>query len=78
MNMLDYICKQGFNLISVNYCFDPKYKSPAQIIRYNQVLDYLNKHSTELHLNMNKVVLAGSSGGAIYISQWATLLTIVW
>ena len=55
--------------------FCPKYKYPAQIIQYNQVLDYLNKHSTELHLNMNKVVLAGSSGGAIYISQWATLLT---
>jgi len=75
MHMLDYICKKGFNLISVNYCFAPKYRYPAQIIQYDQVLDYLNKHATELNLNMNNVVLAGSSGGAIYTTQWTMLLT---
>ena len=75
MHMLDYICKKGFNLISVNYCFAPKYRYPAQILQYDQVLDYLNKHATELNLNMNNVVLAGSSGGAIYTTQWTMLLT---
>ena len=29
MHMLDYICKKGFNLISVNYCFASKYRYPA-------------------------------------------------
>ena len=75
MHMFDYIYKQGFNFISVNYCFAPKYRYPAQIIQYNQVLDYLNKHASELNLNMNNVVLAGSSGGAIYTTQWTMLLT---
>lgn len=75
MHMLDYICKKGFNLINVNYCFAPKYRYPAQILQYDQVLDYLNKHATELNLNMNNVVLAGSSGGAIYTTQWTMLLT---
>ena len=73
--MFDYIYKQGFNFISVNYCFAPKYRYPAQIIQYNQVLDYLNKHASELNLNMNNMVLAGSSGGAIYTTQWTMLLT---
>ena len=73
--MLDYICKKGFNLISVNYCFAPKYRYPAQIIQYDQVWDYLNKYATELNINMNNVVLAGSSGGAIYTTQWTMLLT---
>ena len=73
--MFDYIYKQGFNFISVNYCFAPKYRYPAQIIQYDQVLDYLNKHASELNLNMNNVVLAGSSGGAIYTTQWTMLLT---
>ena len=68
---LRYICliifaNNGFNFISVNYCFAPEYRYPAQILQYDQVLDYLNKHSAELHLNMNNVILAGSSGGAIY------------
>ena len=75
MHMFDYICKQGFNFISVNYCFAPAYRYPAQILQYDQVLDYLNKHSAELNLNMNKVILAGSSGGAIYTTQWTMLLT---
>ena len=75
MHMFDYIYKQGYNFISVNYCFAPKYRYPAQIIQYDQVLDYLNKHASELNLNMNNVVLAGSSGGAIYTTQWTMLLT---
>ena len=75
MHMFDYICKKGFNFISVNFCFAPTYRYPAQILQYDQVLDYLNKHSTELNLNMNKVILAGSSRGAIYTTQWAMLLT---
>ena len=75
MHMFDYICKQGFNFISVNYCFAPEYRYPAQILQYDQVLDYLKKHSAELHLNMNNAILAGSSGGAIYTTQWTMLLT---
>ena len=35
MHMFDYIYKQGFNFISVNYCFAPKYRYPAQIIQYD-------------------------------------------
>ena len=73
--MFAYIYKQGFNFISVNYCFAPKYRYPAQIIQYDQVLEYLNNHSKELNLNMSNVVLAGTSGGAIYTTQWAMLLT---
>ena len=59
----------------MNYCFAPEYRYPAQILQYDQVLDYLNKHSAELHRNMNNVILARSSGGAIYTTQWTMLLT---
>ena len=55
MHMLDYICKQGFNFISVNYCFAPEYRYPAQILQYDQVLDYLHKHSAELHLRRSYI-----------------------
>ena len=59
MHMFGHICKQGFNFISVNYCFAPEYRYPAQIVQYDKCLDYLNKHASELHLNMNNVVLGG-------------------
>lgn len=73
--LYEYIRSQGFNFISVNYCFAPEYRYPCQILQYDQTLDYLNKHAEELHLNMNNVVLGGSSGGAVYTSQWAMILT---
>ena len=73
--LYEYIRSQGFNFISVNYCFAPEYRYPCQILHYNQALDYLNTHAEELHLNMDNVVLGGSSGGAVYTSQWVMLLT---
>ena len=36
MHMYDYICKQGYNFISANYCFAPEYRYPAQILQYDQ------------------------------------------
>ena len=69
MYMLDYIYKKGYNLISVNYCFSPQYRYPIQIIQCLQSLDYLNKHASELHLNMNKIILGGESAGAVISSQ---------
>lgn len=74
-DLYDGFCKAGFNFVNVNYAFATEYIYPSQILQYNQALDYLNKHSKELHLNMNNVVIGGSSGGAVYTSQWAMILT---
>lgn len=69
------LCKHGFNFGNVNYCFATEYRYPCQILQYDQALAYLNEHAEELHLDMSNVVLGGSSGGAVYTSQWAMLLT---
>ena len=74
-HLYDFICRQGYNFISANYCFAPDYRYPCQILQYDQAMAYLNAHAEELHLDMSRVVLGGGSGGAVYTSQWAMLLT---
>lgn len=71
----DDLCQNGFNFVNVNYCFAPEYRYPCQILQYDQALAYLNEHAEELHLDMDNVILGGGSGGAVYTSQWAMVLT---
>lgn len=74
-HLYNHMCKEGFNFVTVNYAFAPEYRYPVQILQYDQALAYLDAHAEELHLDMDNVVLGGSSGGAVYTSQWAMVLT---
>ncbi len=61
-------CKRGFNVVSVNYCFAPEYKAPAQIVQFNEALDFLNANSGNLGIDTDRIVLMGSSAGANFIA----------
>ncbi len=58
------LAKRGFNVISVNYCFATEYRAPAQIRQFNGLLGFLMQNADELNLDMNSVILMGSSAGA--------------
>lgn len=58
------LAQRGYNVVSVNYCFAPNYKAPAQIIQYNEMLAFLDKNADRLNLDMDNVVLMGGSAGA--------------
>lgn len=74
-DLLDELCLSGFNVVSLNYCFAPEYRYPCQILQLDGALKYLREHARELGLDMENVVLAGSGTGAVYVSQWAAILT---
>ena len=73
--LLDDICTDGFNLVNIDYVLVPEYHFPEPLIQANMAFDYLMKHKDEYHLDMDRIVIMGSSAGAIITSQRGSIIT---
>jgi len=73
--LLDDICAEGFNLVNIDYVLVPEYHFPDPLIQANEAFRFLTDHADEYHLNMDRVVIMGSSAGAIITSQLGSLIT---
>lgn len=73
--LLDDICAEGFNLVNIDYVLVPEYHFPDPLIQANEAFRFLMEHSEEYHLDMSRVVLMGSSAGAIMTSQLGSVIT---
>ena len=73
--LLDDICTEGFNLVNIDYVLVPEYHFPAPLIQANEAFQFLIDHADEYHLDMDRVVIMGSSAGAIMTSQLGSIIT---
>ena len=73
--LLDDICEEGFNLVNIDYVLVPEYHFPDPLVQANEAFRFLMDHSEEYHLDMNRVVIMGSSAGAIMTSQLGSVVT---
>lgn len=73
--LLDDICSEGFNLVNIDYVLVPEYHFPDPLVQANEAFRFLMDHSEEYHLDMNRVVIMGSSAGAIMTSQLGSVVT---
>ena len=73
--LLDDICAEGFNLVNIDYVLVPEYHFPDPLIQANEAFRFLTEHSEEYHLDLNRVVIMGSSAGAIMTSQLGSVIT---
>lgn len=73
--LLDDICAKGFNLVNIDYVLVPEYHFPDPLIQANEAFRFLLEHSDEYHLDMDRVVIMGSSAGAIMTSQLGSIIT---
>lgn len=73
--LLDDICAEGFNLVNVDYALVPDYRFPVPLIQGNEALLFLLGHAEEYHLDMERVIIMGSSAGAIMASQMGSIIT---
>ena len=73
--LLDDICAEGFNLVNIDYVLVPEYHFPDPLIQANEAFRFLMEHSEEYHLDMSRVVIMGSSAGAIMTSQLGSVIT---
>ncbi len=74
-SLLDDICSEGFNLVNIDYALVPEYHFPTPVIQANEAFLFLMDHAEEYHLNMEQIVIMGSSAGAIITSQIGSVIT---
>lgn len=73
--LLDSLVLEGYNLVNVDYALVPDYHFPVPVYQMNQAINYLIENSEELGLDMNNVVVMGSSAGAIMAAQYGAILS---
>ena len=73
--LLDDICAEGFNLVNIDYVLVPEYHFPEPLLQVNEAFQFLMEHAEEYHLDMDHVVIMGSSAGAIITSQLGSIIT---
>lgn len=73
--LLDDICAEGYNIVNVDYALVPDCHFPIPLIQANRAFTYIQDHADEYHLNMNNIVIMGSSAGAIMTSQLGSIIT---
>ncbi|MGV3080392.1 alpha/beta hydrolase [Streptococcus sp. 32226D021BW] len=72
--LIDDIVSKGYNVVNVDYALVPDHHFPTPVIQMNQAIAYIMEHAEEYHLNMDNVVLMGSSAGAIMVAQYGSVL----
>ncbi|HFI0724788.1 TPA: alpha/beta hydrolase [Streptococcus suis] len=72
--LIDDIVSKGYNVVNVDYALVPDHHFPTPVIQMNQAIAYIKEHAAEYHLNMDNVVLMGSSAGAIMVAQYGSVL----
>lgn len=73
--LLDDICAQGYNIVNVDYGLVPDCRFPVPLIQANRAFAYMMEHQKEYHLNMDNIIIMGSSAGAIMTSQLGSIIT---
>ena len=73
--LLDDLCAQGYNIVNVDYALVPDYRFPVPLQQISQAIRFIAAHQDEYHIDMDNVVLMGSSAGAIMTAQYATVLS---
>jgi acetyl esterase/lipase len=74
-SLLDDICAAGYNVVNVNYGLVPDCHFPVPVIQANQALAWCDSHADEYGLDMDDVIIMGSSAGAIMASQLGAVIT---
>lgn len=68
------ICAQGYNIVNVDYALVPDYHFPVPLIQMNMALRFIEENKDKYHINMDKIILMGSSAGAIMTAQYGTII----
>lgn len=69
------LAARGFTTVSINYSLAPEKEYPTQIRQVNDALAYLTKNADQLHIDPDKLFLAGDSAGANIAAQVAVVTT---
>jgi acetyl esterase len=74
-NYLKILAARGFAVVSVNYTLAPEKQYPTPILQLNDALDYLQQNAKRLHIDPERIILAGDSAGSQIVAQMANIIT---
>ncbi len=69
------LCAQGYNIVNVDYALVPDYHFPVPLIQMNQAIRFIEENKDKYHINMDNIVLMGSSAGAIMTAQFGAIVS---
>lgn len=72
--VFDRIVEQGYAFVNVNYALVPEYHFPTPVLQLDEALAFLRDHAAEYQLDMDNVIIMGSSAGAIMTAQYGAAL----
>lgn len=73
--LIDDLCAQGYNIVNVDYALVPDHHFPVPLIQMNEAIRFIAEHKDEYHINMDNIILMGSSAGAIMTAQYGTVIS---
>lgn len=74
-SMYDRMCADGYNVVTIDYCLVPDHRFPDPVLQLNQAIEFLIANAEEYHLDMEHLIIMGSSAGAIMTAQYGTVVT---
>lgn len=72
---LRILAGHGYTAIGLNYTIAPEASYPTAVRELNGALGYIRAHAAALHVDPERIVLAGDSAGAQLASQLDVLIT---
>jgi acetyl esterase/lipase len=69
------LLEAGYNVVSVGYALAPGAAYPIPVIQLSQAVAFLQHHGGDYGIDMDQVVVAGSSAGGQIIGQFANIQT---
>ncbi len=74
-NYMKILASHGFTTVSVNYSIAPEKQYPTPIVQLNDALGYLQQNAQRLHIDDQRLMLAGDSAGSQIVAQMANIAT---
>ena len=75
-NYARILAGKGYTVVSVDYSIAPGAQYPTPLRQVNAALGHLAANAASLHIDQNRFVLAGDSGGAHIVAQVANLIAV--
>lgn len=70
---IDSLLDSGFNVVSVNYALAPEFTYPTPVVQLTEALAFLKGGAPDFGLDMDRVVIGGSSAGGQLAGQVANI-----
>ena len=75
-NYMRILASHGYTVVAVDYSLAPAKRYPTPIRQVNTALGYLVRNAERLHVDPERLVLAGDSAGAQIAAQLANLVSV--